>query len=602
MPERVFSRLEMSLNANRFKLRGLISQYIDSGYAPKVVQGDVTLDSKTRTSTVAWTDWRDGMGQDTFDPQHPRRFWYSTLDTRWRGHLLRQAAATTFTGGPASNALIIGDLGNNLVVAFANNDIYFSSDGAALTDTNENLPANATDFIAVRMGGTDYAVFAHTGGYSYASILDANGSRWTNDATDTLYMAWWDGKLWGIDATGQAWYSTTIGTETTSAALPLPTGSVTDLFTGLNGVGASTLFAMTRFGLWALDFANAQWIPTNLGFPDHPSNGKGSIKWWDALYIPTGLSVYRYPDGTSAPIIQDVGLTTRDSLPNDHIGSIIKLVASNWELIALVDDAASGGGTPFIMAWNGQGWHTIYEHTSASDIIRDIRVSSVNYGGSATYRLYMAIDNDIIYIPIQQNVTFPLEASSYSFSDVLANHFTPKFTADELEIDKLAVAIHIDVLTYAGSGNLGIAYALDGSGSYTTIGNITATGRTTFLFPNNTTPTGTAFRSIQFRLRVAASITDIDIAAVIFEYRKKLQTRYGFRAQVDLGRAYKGAPPGLMKQRLTTAIESNPKVELTFRDDSGNDRNFYVDVISLESSEMTGHDERGIFNLVMVEL
>ena len=57
-----------------------------------------------------------------------------------------------------------------------------------------------------------------------------------------------------------------------------------------------------------------------------------------------------------------------------------------------------------------------------------------------------------------------------------------------------------------------------------------------------------------------------------------------------------------LRSSLLTAIESNPLVEFTFRDDAGNTRNFYGDIVQLTGMEFTGHDERGVTRLVVAEI
>jgi len=56
-----------------------------------------------------------------------------------------------------------------------------------------------------------------------------------------------------------------------------------------------------------------------------------------------------------------------------------------------------------------------------------------------------------------------------------------------------------------------------------------------------------------------------------------------------------------LRAALVAAIESTAPVELSYRDDDGNTRNYFVDVISAEGIEQTGRDERGVTKLTMVE-
>ena len=73
------------------------------------------------------------------------------------------------------------------------------------------------------------------------------------------------------------------------------------------------------------------------------------------------------------------------------------------------------------------------------------------------------------------------------------------------------------------------------------------------------------------------------------------------QVSLDLNKEYKGNTPKELRSALLSAVESTTLVEFTFRDDSGGTRNFYVDVSSATGLEYTGHDERGISQINLVE-
>ena len=118
-----------------------------------------------------------------------------------------------------------------------------------------------------------------------------------------------------------------------------------------------------------------------------------------------------------------------------------------------------------------------------------------------------------------------------------------------------------------------------------------------------------SFRSIKFKLtlaREAGSTIAImkkspDVVSLTLEYRKKLPAKYGHTVEVSLNDTYKGKTPLDLRAALVSAIESNTLVEFTFRDDSGGDRNYYVDVTSATGIEFTGYDERGTSRITLVE-
>ena len=155
------------------------------------------------------------------------------------------------------------------------------------------------------------------------------------------------------------------------------------------------------------------------------------------------------------------------------------------------------------------------------------------------------------------------------------------------------------------SETLTISYGLDYSTSYTQLGVITADGVTTYDFPNSTTPTGKTFRAIRFKIQGVRGSTIFrspDMVSLTFEYRKKLPALWGHTVEVDMTNDYGGRTSKALRAALLSAIESNTLVEFTFRDDTGNTRNFYVDIASASGVEQTGIDERGKSTLLLVEV
>jgi len=135
-------------------------------------------------------------------------------------------------------------------------------------------------------------------------------------------------------------------------------------------------------------------------------------------------------------------------------------------------------------------------------------------------------------------------------------------------------------------------------------------GVQTFNFGDSTSVlNGTAFRAIRFKITLEREDSDTDAAkklspdliSLTFEYRKKLESKWGHTVTVDFSDDYKGNTPMELRSNLVTAIESRQLVEFTFRDDSGGTRNYYVDIASASGLEYTGYDERGQSQILLVE-
>ena len=619
MPERVLQENEISLNAIRYRIKGPVKSALSSIYPDKQVVGDFTRDSQRRASVLAISHALGGIGVNKMRiPNHVARCWFSTCKLRHNGHLVLPDLATqTAASGVSGNFTVgaIGDLGGEIYAAFGLSLRRYNTVADTWTEV-ATLPATATHALTFRLAGTVYLAFATQGGYSYSS----NGSSWSDDTKDTRYLAYWDDRLWGIDRTGQLWYSTVIGTETDDADLPLPDDTVTSLFVGDLLDGSTALHAGTTFGVYAHDAANSTFHKTRVPGSQHPHGGRGALQWRDAIYYPSGGGITRYGVADQQPAISLMGPDRDDGLPSSYRGSIVQLLDSINDLLAIVDATTAPGamntfdsdgamsaaevispdtGYSHILGWNGEGWEVKWLSSASQQAITAAHVS---YAYNL-YRLWWAQNMRVYYMTLPREIVNPGEITTSTYASS-ATHETPWFNADQVEVNKLALELRVEVSGASANETVAVAYGLDYATSYTTLGTISANGVTTYQFPNATTPNGTAFRSIRFQLTFARGSTNTntpDVLSLTFNYRKKVPAKYGHQAEVDLTKSYGGRSAKQLRSTLITAVESTTLVEFTFRDDSGNTRNYYVDVVQADGLESSGLDERGTAPLVMVE-
>ena len=336
MTSKVVDTNEIYLNGTYYPVSRPVRSTLASLYPAKVVIGDTSKDDQLRSSIVAWSDWRGGIGLNRMEGAGDvSRAWFSTAQLRYKNHLVLPALVTGTTA--PSHSLTDAKIGaintlNSEVYAFWNGSEsvspklfkYNNSTGSWGSALTQSAADQVTDSIVFTdSGGTTYLVFAHYdsngSGYTYSS----NGSSWTTDTTyGTKFLAVWDERLWGISHDGKLWYSTTIGTEVLDAVLPVPDGFVTSLFVARNAAGIPILYAATKTGLFAHNADNAMWEETQMSFPIHPDNGKGTIVWRDSVYIPSGLGIYKYINGNNAAVVSVMGPDREDGLPSDKRGTI----------------------------------------------------------------------------------------------------------------------------------------------------------------------------------------------------------------------------------------------------------------------------------------
>jgi len=638
---KVESPNEISLNGVFYPIARPVQSVLASLYPSKVVIGDTTKDSQARTSVIAWSDWRGGIGVNRMEHGGDvNRAWWSTLQLRYKNHLIlpgldndaaANGTATSLTGptigaiAEYANAVYVawnGSISQDAKVYLYNN----TSDawGSALATPSDQV----TDTVTWRtLASETFLIFAHydTNGSGYTRF---DGSTWTEDAFDTQYVAVWDDRLWGISYAGQLWYSIVAGTEVTDAKLPLPPGSVTALFVARDAGGEPIIYAATKKGLFAHDAANSQFVQTELTLPNHPFAGRGTIRWRDSIYMPAGLGLYRYINQAGGAVLTIAGPDRDDGLPADNRGTIKYMSGSHNELFAGVDSSTaakivSSSSLPYqwqshqgstvidadtgyssILGYNELGWETKWAATTVGKSIQHMLVSDAY----SEYRLWWGFDGEIKFMKIPSDIINPSFVSDFEFR-VSGTHETPWFNAGQSEVDKLALKLRTEVQDASSTETVTVSYATDYSESYTSAGSaITSDGITTYTFGSKA---GTTFRAIKFKVALARTTNTStanykkltpDMVSLTLEWRKKLPAKWGHQIQIDLSKDdYKGKSPKDLRAALLSAIESTTLVEFTFRDDSGGDRNFYVDVTSATGLEFSGYDERGQSTVSLVE-
>ena len=679
MAAKVETTNEISLGGVYYPIVRPVQSVLASIYPSKVVIGDTSKDSQTRTSVIAWSDWRGGIGIDRMEEgRDVNRAWWSDCQLRYKNHLIlgnlanqtESIAHGLAKAGAGTGIAAINEFGDKIyavwngtngespkLYVYNNTSDYWwdgrTEDQAIGVHASDSfgVPDQVTDSLNfVKNDNTNYLVLAHYDsngtGYSYATVPSYDGSNnaaWTNDTADTKYLAQWDDRLWGISHSGQLWYAFTPGTETNDAQLPLPAGYVTGLFVARDAGGEPILYAATKKGLWAHDAANARFVKTEVEFPFHPHAGKGAERWRDSIYFPSGLGLYRYVNGANAAVLTVAGPDRDDGLPESNRGTIMLTAGTHNELLVGVDattapNITSADSVPFqwqtgagsgigghgsmvidagtgyssILGYNELGWEAKWVADTAGRRIDAMHVSNAYSDVNENYRAWFGFNDNVYYMKLPVDIINPSRVTEFEYAES-GTHETPWFNAGQSEVDKLALKLKVETQDCSSTETVIVQYATDYSESYSSLtdasgaSTITSDGITTYAFGSSA---GTEFRAIKFKLTLARTTTTStanykkktpDVVSMTLEWRKKLPAKWGHQVQLDLNKEYKGKTPKELRTALVTAIESKTLNEFTFRDDSGGTRNYYVDVVSATGLEYTGHDERGISTINLVE-
>ena len=612
MVQRVKDRSEIILNGagNRYRLSGdgRVRQTLQSQYPQKRVFGDVDKDSNPRTSLVVWDDWTGGIGlYSTNGKEGMNRSLFNRCETRFKGHLTLPKVMTSATDNSVSGSILEISERAGVIIAAMNGgtDAYVYTPAAGVGGGSwgskvHDFPAVVTDSLNFTLAGTEYVAFACTSDYTFF-----NGSSWANSTSTkpTVRLAFWDDRLWGIDNTGQLWFSTAIDSETNDAKLSLPAGYVNELFTGPDATGEDILYASTNVGLYAHDAANSRFVKTKGVFPQDDTAKHGAATWNGEIYVAVGdMTVWRYNPvaGTIRSVGMDLDAGLQSGTSTD-VGDIVRLVPVHSGVIAQVNGAGADG----VWEYNGTGWHFMVFPVGSVGTLH-----ASDAGGC--YRLYL---NDGVLLKFRVldvgHVNPDVATIVYDTTAVRLFHITPWFNAGQNEIDKLAIRMRLDCTGMTSNETVKVEYGIDyGTTFYTDedyIFTITGNGVTTRTFPeivNNNSEAGAAFRAIRFKLTLNQSTSTTvtpNVKSLSLEWRRKIPTRYRGSMVIDHTRRYGGRSAKQLKAALITAVELSTMAEVTWVDDGGDTQNYFCDVSLEEDSGESGRKETGMTKITVVE-
>ena len=684
MASKVTEANEIFLNNVYYPLVAPVQSALASVYPGKVVIGDTSKDSQTRTSIIAWSDWRGGIGIDRMEGAGDvNRAWWSDCQLRYKNHLvlgnlanktdtIGHGLATSGAGtgiaainehGDKIYAVWNDSAGNNSKIYVYNNTNDYWWDGRS-EDAVIGAHASDTGLEGIEIQVTDSLTYTDSSNVSWLILAhyDSTGSTWSfarypsydgtnngvwdkpDSAKATKYLVSWDDRLWGISNEGQLWYAFTIsdddGTARNDAQLPLPAGYCTGMFVARDAAGEPIIYVASKLGLWAHDAANARFVKTEVEFPFHPHGGKGTQRWRDSIYFPSGLGLYRYINGANAAVLTVTGPDRDDGMPSGNRGTIMLTEGTHNELLVGVDATTSPSitssdsipyqwrgagpsghgsavinkstGSSSILGYDELGWEVKWVADTEGRRIDAMHVSNAYSDVNENYRLWFGFDDYVYYMKLPVDIINPSKVTEFEY-ETSGTHETPWFNAGQSEIKKLALKLKVEVQDSSSSETVQVQYATNYVEEYSgdtggSLGTIEADGITTYEFPNSTTPSGTEFRAIKFKLTLSRANSVAadkkktpDVVSMTLEWRKKLEAKWGHQARINLNKTYKGKSPKDLRSSLVSATESASLVEFTFRDDSGTTRNYYVDVVSASGVEGSGYDERGMSTVNLVE-
>ena len=617
----VFRKNEISLFDVYYPIIGVVQPQVASRFAPKQVIGDYTKDSELVSSSWIMSDQSEGIGiKNMEEVKDAKRCWWSTSEIGYRGHLLLPVLITATTNPTTADAAVIIEYGNEQYAAFGTAVHKWAEGSSSWGSSLYTLPSAPTD------------AFVHKGKLYFACATDFirfDGTSWTTGtvlagtAQPSRYFVEWDGKLFDLDNTGQLDYSTDEGvTWTTNAKSSLTTGYFNSLLLYRDVPGEVIIYMGTKQGLYALDYDNAKWYATELSgnaMPFHDYACKGALWWRDALYLSSGLAIYRYVASNPAGVSL-MGPDRDYGIPGDYRGNIVKLIGDNNAIYALLDatsadtqDLYPAGqygdiqdydavGFSAVLRWDTKGWSVSYLSADESLALTTGVVSTAD----DIYRLWFAVDGSVSYMPLQQTIQNPLEISDFAFG-ASSEHISPWFDADNSVVDKLAVTVRGLYKSMTATEYIKLYYGLDyDDDTWTPLtnttfadGQIDANGETEFTFASDA---GLAFKAIRFKEELArgsSSNVSPDRNWIRLTYIKLLDVKWGFNVKVDCSRNYRFKTARSLVSSLKTALDTQTLGAFIFKDGNGSESH-QVRIANLSGAEIGGKRSEGVFEIQLI--
>jgi hypothetical protein len=606
----------ITINGVQYPIVSLNVEVI-STYAEKQVFGDWTKDSDPGLSNQAWTDFSQGMGKDRMEQGDEKRSSFSTGTTRRPRHVTLPPLATqteTFASGRTGD-ILLNEL-DGLIVTSVGNSVQ-SYSGATWTERHiaAAAPTDALNLMMNKAGTfTEFLVYCYSSGYAYA---DAIGT-WATSTKNTVKTAFWSDRLWGIDATGQLWFSFTVGSaEINDAQLPLASNdAVTGLFVGPDADRKEVLYATTKKTLWRHDYNNRQFVKTPVIIPMNlAASGitKQGLTWRGDPCIAANTGFIRYLPSRAEEAQQPILLAHDDGLPNTKEGRVFCMADSTPDLL-LGTSVVNSTDSAAIFQWNDfNGFQVLWEATATNKGVESLHTSDA----ITNYRCWFGYDDRVWWIRLHDSVANPRQVQGWTYSDrdiTDANsiiHVTPWFTADQEDVTKVILRLLVESDGCTANEAIRVEYALNYDNTTwtqftdthtsdtifdATDDRIEGDGITTFLFPDKTSPVGLGFRAIRFRATLrrgsTATLTP-DLVSITLQFLKVLPDKTGIDVVISVNDDKGGRSPEALRAAIQAAVSSDTLVEVTWRATGGDPDNFYMDVRLANGKELSGFDERG---------
>ena len=339
-------------------------------------------------STWPIKDVSYGVGLKRIDidnPDHFKRLWDATAETRFPGQVTPSLEATAATKTGATEIV-------SKIVYFKGDYFCLGANGTNLDSLKWNsgtsnwdkagdvvtMTSTPCDLVLSQDGGTPCLLASYLAGSDAEWRKSTDGATWSTPTDDettgyppctrTLLVLGTEIFIATVVSDIITIWKKTDVDATESEVCKFPASDVTGWAVFWDTAGNSRPMAGTSQGWWMIDTANDKAVfYGDLTEAISTANCVQMVNWNNYLMIPTdGAGMIMYDaDGDSVYM----GLDLDDGLVSEAQGDITAMTFSNlWLFVAV------GGGAALkyarVWAYDGIGWHCVYRHATANQTIK----------------------------------------------------------------------------------------------------------------------------------------------------------------------------------------------------------------------------------------
>ena len=626
----VVTKNEVMLGGTRFPTDGPPRRVLVSLKAPRISIGSEQTNEESRASQATITSALGGIGRERgMDSTNIDQVFWSTCNIEFDRHLtlprLAFQTAVIKSGVVADIGFVAEYSGTDKMYAEFGLDIYEYNNTTNVWTSVHTVPSPVTDWIEVRIGGTQYLIVAHTSGYSYT----VNGTSWTDKTTDVKYFTLWQDVVYAIDNTGLLKFATDItsgasGAWTPDAQLVAPNGYVSKLFTAPDVSDNEVIYLTAKNGLWQHDDSGTRFRRSRFKTPFHPHFGTGVDVWRDSIYMSAGTAVHRYFVSGNAATVNTMGPDQRHGLPNDKRGVIRHLLSSYNHLIALMDSTLQpttayaiqmgrksnwGGhrsmvirsdvGFSPILLYNEVGWSVGWLGDETGRAITAASISNT-YG---EYRLWWGVNGRVWWQPLSIDLINPDQITGFEYA-LAAEHITSWLDAGDIINPKVALTLAVHTQGCSSTETVKVYAGYDLDATWNLLETITTNGITLIVFrDDNSDPAGKEWTHIRFKHELARGTTSTtvspDVTFVQFRWQQNLGPKWGNQITINLQKEYKGLSPKELADILFDIVATKTLIQYQARPETEDAE--WVNVENAAGWEETGQKYDGQMTVNVIE-